>query len=146
MRLFMHRALLLVALPCVVPGTVRAQLANDRVRVHLAGVRLVDDSVVGWTRDSLYLRRTVAIARREMTGLDVWRPRSFSRTALLYGNIALAVLQMVDVETDKDRPNYGVPVNVGAHLAVSAGVGLGVALLERVRRRGRWVPVLTVSP
>jgi len=139
-------ASILALLTCAVPVPARTQATNDRVRVHLLGVRIVDDSVARLDRDSLFLRQHPAIARREVTGIDVWRPRSFARTTFLYGNAVLAVLQLVDVESHKDRPNYGVPRNVGTHIAISAGAGLGAALVERWRRRGRWVPALVVSP
>lgn len=138
--------LLPVVLLCARHSVALAQAPEERVRVHVLGVHVVDDFVVRWDRDSLVLRRSATIARRDMTGLDVWRPRSFGRTAFVYANFALAVLQTVDVESDKSRANYGVPRNVRMHLATSVGAGLTVALFQRVTHRGRWVPVLDLSP
>ncbi len=122
------------------PAAAGAQAPGDRVRVHLLGLRVVDDTVVRLSEDSLIVRHGPAVPRSQIISLDVWRPRSFWRSWMQYGGTATGVASFADhaLQSRQSSPANNTMV---ATLAIGAGVGLGAALVERLLHRGEWTAV-----
>jgi len=124
-----------------------AQAPGDRVRVHLVGLRVAEDTVVRWSEDSLFLLRTSAMPRTQIVSLDVWRPRSIARSAVRFGSLGMGLMNTVDVvRRPGGNTSPGGPATLGTNLAIGAGLGLAAALVERLAHRGQWVPIPHLVP
>jgi hypothetical protein len=117
-----------------------AQAPGDRVRVHLLGLRTVEDTVVGWSGDSLIGRHELAATRGQIIGVDVWRPRSFVRSAMRYGSMGTGLTGLAVQVGGKQGPDARGN-SIGGTMAVGAGIGLVAAIIQRLRHRGEWVSV-----
>jgi hypothetical protein len=139
MRRFLVATLLLAC-----PQFVRGQAPGDRVRLQLAGLRTVVDTIDRWSPDSLQLRSGAAIDRNLILRADVWRPKSFSRTMLHVGTWSSAVLMAaVGLAVYTNAIHFrGSPLTpVGASYGLGFSIGAAVASWERSQDAREWVPV-----
>jgi hypothetical protein len=123
-----------------------AQEPGDRVRVRLLGLRVVEDTVVRWSEDSLFLLRASAMPRTRIVSLDVWRPRSVARSAARFGSLGMGLINTVDVVRRPGNTSPGGRATLGTNLAIGAGLGLAAALVERLAHRGQWIPIPHLVP
>ncbi len=119
-----------------------AQVPGERVRVHLLGLRTVEDTVVGMSEDSLFVRHTGPISRNQIVSVDIWRSRSFMRTWTKFGGLGMGAAGIVSSVSADQSAQPGAPKNssMGPTIAVCAGLGLVAAIVGRVRHQGEWVP------
>jgi hypothetical protein len=122
-------------------ATAHAQAPGDRVRVHLLGLRMVEDTVVGWRGDSLIGRHDLAVPRGQVMSVDVWRPRGFVRSWMRFGGMSTGLVSFAAQAGRKQGPEAGGGSSMVATMAVGAGIGLVAAVVQRLSHRGEWVPL-----
>lgn len=122
-------------------STASAQAPGDRVRVHLLGLRVVEDEVVGWRSDSLIGRHELAVPRGQIMSVDVWRPRGFVRSWMRFGGMSTGLVSFAAQAGRKQGPEAGGGNAMVATMAVGAGIGLVAAVVQRLSHRGEWVPL-----
>lgn len=137
-------AMLAVGASVACAATVRAQAPGDRVRVHLLGLRLVEDTVMSWTSDSLVGRHGLAVSRSQIMSLDVWRPRPFLKSWMRFGGLgigATSFLERVSQSRSSASPAAPQQKSMVATIAIGVGVGLAAAIVERALHLGEWVAI-----
>ena len=124
--------------------TVRAQAPGDRVRVHLLGLRLVEDTVMSWTSDSLVGRHGLAVSRTQIVSLDVWQPRPFLKSWMRFGGMGIGATSFIE-RVSQSRGSASTPnsqdKSMVATIAIGVGVGLAAAIVERALHLGEWVAI-----
>jgi hypothetical protein len=88
-----------------------AQVPGERVRVHLLGLRVVEDTVVGMSEDSLLVLDAGPISRSQILSVDIWRPRSFLRSWTRFGGLGLGVAGIVNQVSSVQSAQPGAPKN-----------------------------------
>lgn len=120
-------------------STAGAQAPGERVRVHLLGLRVVEDEVVGWRGDSLIGRHELAAPRGQIMSVDMWRPRSFVRSWIRFGSMGTGLAGFAAQAGRKQGPEARGGNQMVATMAVGAGIGLVAAVVQRLSHRGEWV-------
>jgi hypothetical protein len=121
-----------------------AQMTGDRVRIQLIGLRIVDDTVVRWSGDSLLLLRNSTVRRSEIMHMSRRRAAPAFGTWLRGTSTSLMLtmpLALRRVEGDDGRRHLAMSPQ--QHLTLSAGLGLGWLAFSRITHRERWVPVMS---
>ena len=139
-RLLIATAAVVVAISG--PRRVGSQAPGDRVRVHLVGLRQMEDTVVGWVGDSLLALKTASVRRNDIMHLERWAPQPFMLNWLRYTSRSmLATMPLLLIRRRDSAGHYERPIAPLTLLAINHGVGFGIAVIGRIAHWGRWQPV-----